>query len=444
MSLQEAVQRTLETNPSIGQAEANREAVEFELRQAIGLYSPSLDLEASVGVQRLDSPTRRAAGTQNNALYPSKIGLVASFDILDGGYRDAEVARQASRIDSASHRVLAESEAAGLEVSRLYFEILLQSRIVEMNRQNLAFHQETLDDVLKSLNSGRLTEADRRQATERVAAARASLISATEQLATAQIGFQKTVGTAYDGGTMPKRVGSFLPASEQVLIEQALANNPQILAAAADLDTASALVDQAKGALGPKLSMELSANTSFDQGGVTGTGTDLQGRLVFRWNLFDGGIKNAKVQENIRRETEAIFAQQTVGRDLTEDIRGARSRLDMQRALADEYRKQAQASAELVSAYREQFTIGQRSLLDVLEAQNSRFNAEILALTADYSARFAEYRLLAATGALLEFLGLDAPRRATPFARDMVGVEPTDVEADLSGAKPVDFSVTTR
>lgn len=439
MSLRDAVVHTLETNPGIGRVEANREAIEFELRQAQGLFAPRLDLEASAGVERLDSPSRRAAGTQDEALFPSKIGLVASYDLLDGGYRDAELNRQAARVDGASYRVLAESEASALDVARLYFEILLQGRIVELNRQNLAFHQEALADVVTSIANGRLTEADRRQATERLAAARASLVQAAEQLATAQIGFEKVVGRPYDGGTLPKRVTTFLPASETSLIEKALADNPQLLSAAADLDAAAALARQARGALGPKLSMELSANTSLDQGGVTGYSTDLAGRLVFRWNLFDGGIRDAKVQETLRRETEAMFVQQIAGRDVTESIRTSRSRLVQQQALAAEYSNQASASDELVSAYREQFTIGQRSLLDVLDAQNTLINSKILSLTADYSARFAEYRLLAATGSLLAFLGLEASGRGQAYARELMNSDRADVEEDLKGMKALDL-----
>ena len=444
MSLHEAVKHTLETNPNIGRVEANREAVEFELRQALGLYAPRVDLEASMGIERLDSPSRRAAGTQGNALFPSKIGIVASYDILDGGYRDAEVARQAARVDGASYRVLEESEASALEVSRLYFEILLQGRIVELNQQNLAFHQATLGDVVTSITNGKLTEADRRQATERLAASRASLVQAAEQLAAAQIGFHKVVGTAYDGGSLPKRIANYLPASEAALIERALASNPQLLAVAADLDTAAALVDQAMGALGPKLSMELSANSSLDQGGVTGYSTDLQGRLVFRWNLYDGGIKDAKVQENLRRETEAIFAQQVAGRDVTEGVRLSRNRLAQQKALAQEYRDQSAASEDLVSAYREQFTVGQRTLLDVLDAQNTRFNSQILSITADYSARFAEYRLLASTGTLLAFLGIAEPERGEAYARDLMKTDGADIEADLKSVKPLDLLSATR
>src|SRR5690606_9192335 len=120
MSLRDAVNYALNSNPEIGQAIQSREAVEFELRQALGRYAPRVDLEASAGVQRLDNSSRRAAGISDDALLPAQIALVATFDLFDGGDRDAEVARQAARIDSASFRVLERSEFIALQIARVY------------------------------------------------------------------------------------------------------------------------------------------------------------------------------------------------------------------------------------------------------------------------------------------------------------------------------------
>ena len=67
MSLAEATKVALQSNPEIGQAAENREAVEFELRQALGLYMPRVDLEASTGAQLLSNPSRRACHSDSNA-----------------------------------------------------------------------------------------------------------------------------------------------------------------------------------------------------------------------------------------------------------------------------------------------------------------------------------------------------------------------------------------
>lgn len=75
MTLREALQVAMESNPEIGQSIENREAVEFELRQARGLYLPSVDMEASTGVQHLEDESRRLGSIENDPLYPSDVGL---------------------------------------------------------------------------------------------------------------------------------------------------------------------------------------------------------------------------------------------------------------------------------------------------------------------------------------------------------------------------------
>lgn len=420
LSLNDAVKVAIETNPEIGQAVANREATEFELQQALGLYAPRLDLEASVGAQLSNTPSRRASGIENDALYPAQVGLTASWDLLDGGFRDSESARQAARIDSASFRVLERTEVIGLEVARLYFEILLQARIVELARGNIAFHQQTLTNVVDAISSGQLTEADRQQATERLAAASAQVIQAQEALEAAKIGFAKNVGAKFVSAKMPSRVGKYLPRTLEAAVQTGINNNPRIRVAGADVDAASALVDQAEGALGPRLSLEGRGVVGQDNTGTAGYSTDLSGKLVLRWNIFDGGTKSAKVQESMRRESEALLGQQVAAREVEEAVRVSWDRIRRQSELAGAYANQLSASDGLVSSYREQFTIGQRSLLDVLDAQNTRYNVQVQAETANFSARFAEYRLLAATGSLLDYLKLDAPMQSAAYARDLL------------------------
>lgn len=439
MTLTEAMQVAVESNPEIGQAAENREAIEFELRQALGLYMPRVDLESSIGVQLLSTPSRRAAGIDDEALYPTQIGLTASYDIFDGGFRDAEANRQAARVDGASFRVLERSEFIGLQIARLYFEIILQQRIIDLSRQNVAFHQTTLDNVTAAIGNGRLTEADRQQAQERLSSARARVADAAEQYEAATIEFYKYVGLPFENPKMPARVGRDLPTSLDEAIAAARINNPRVLLAGADIDAAAAVVEQSESGKLPKLSFEGGANTGWDVGGVNGATHEVQGRLVFRMNIFDGGIKDAEVQENMRRESEAILALSQVHREVEEAVRTSWNRMRRQGELAAAYQQQLDASASLVGSYEEQFDVGQRSLLDVLDAQNTRYNVQVLAETAQFSVRFSEYRLLAASGLLLKFMGIGAPRQADGYARELLGT-PSYEEAQPRELKPVELS----
>lgn len=423
MGLREAVQIAMESNPEIGQAVANHDATGFELRQAQGLFAPRIDLEASTGVQLLNNPSRRAQGIEGDALYPTQVGVVATFDLYDGGFRDAELARQAARVDSASYRVLERSEFIALQIVRVYYQVLLQQQIVGLTRDNVSFHESISQDVATAIENGQLTEADRFQAIERLAASRARLTEAGVELAAAQIEFKTLVGMMPGTVSAPARASGSIPGSLELAIAKATLNNPRTQTAAADIDAASSLVDQAEAGLRPKLQLEGRAATGYDISGADGYTSDASLRLSLRWNIYDGGIARAQVQEELRRESEAKLVFDQTVREVEQAVRESWLRLKSQGELANVYGQQLSSSADLVSSYRDQFTIGERSLLDVLDAQNTRFNVQILRETARYSVMFAEYRVLAASGDLLHFLGVQADGSAVADTRSALDLQ---------------------
>ncbi len=116
MPLTEAVSTAVQSNPEIGEAVANREATEFELRQGRGLYLPKLDAEGSIGGEILNNSNTRSDDSVDDVWNPRQGSLVARQLLFDGFATDAEVERQAARVDAASFRVYERSEFIGLSV----------------------------------------------------------------------------------------------------------------------------------------------------------------------------------------------------------------------------------------------------------------------------------------------------------------------------------------
>lgn len=425
ITLKEAVGVALESNPEIGQAIENREAIEFELRQARGLYLPTVDLEAATGVRRLNNQSRRALAIEDDTLRSAEIGLVVTQKIFDSGARRAQVNAQAARVDSASFRVLERSELIALAVVQDYLEYLLQSQIVEATKNNLGFHQSILGEIGESISGGALTEADRQQAQERLYAAKARQQEALSELEQSKIRFFKTVGKPLTNPKQPASVAAALPRNLETALGLARENNPRIKSTLADIDAAQAGVAGARAKMGPEVLLEGRARAGEDIDGSEGESTDLSARVVMRWNLYRGGIDQAAEQEQIRRASERRLFNHQAHRELEETVRLAWDQRSRQASLSETLRAQSATNQRLVGSYREQFKVGQRSLLDVLDAQNTRFNTSILAITAAYSSLFAEYRLLAATGQLVQNFGLGAPRQAQAYAREQFNTPAT-------------------
>lgn len=430
VSLKAAIKIALEANPEIGEAIARREAIEFELRQARGLYLPSIDGEARAGVQKLDSPGTRAAGTAKG-LHRREVRAVLTQRLFDGHNRRGERWNHASRVDGSSHRIYERSEFIGLNVVREYLEAGRQMKIVKFSEENLAYHRRIHGDLKEGQASGSISVADSQQAEERVFAAEARVIEATEALNSAKIRFFKLVGKPLDSYQAPGSIVSFLPRALPEAIGIARTNNPLIKIAKADLDAARALIIKARSEYYPKIDFEASARRGYELDGVHGREDEFRAEVVVRWNLFRGGIDRANVQEQVRVADGERFGLRRAHREVEEQVRLAWDRQVQQRRRYARLRDQLASTERLIESYGEQFKVGDRSLLDLLDTQNTRFNTQVSVETAHSALEFAEYRVLASIGKLLVTLNIEATEKSDAYARAEHGVRDTpDGETD--------------
>ncbi|MDQ3074560.1 MAG: TolC family protein [Pseudomonadota bacterium] len=412
VDLRQAVQAALATNPDIRQAIHNKEATREELRQGVGRYYPTVSVEVSSGVREFRNPSRRRIGLDNDTLHPLEASVLVDQIFIDSGERQAEVRRQAARTDGAAARIEERSEFVALNVSRSYIDYLLQQRLVAIASDNATFHERLASDLRDGVSKGSISIADQQQAEERLQSARARVTEAREDLDTAAIQFQNLSGVPIDSVTMPPDLSAAMPTTLREAEGLARVQNPRVQEAVADLSAARELIDVAKGQRGPRVNIEGRARFGQDIDGFEGKTRDLLGRAVMRWTVFNGGTNNANVREQQRRADEAHARLFTQTRQAEEDARTAWSRLTNQTRLVGELETQGRVADDLLLSYREQFNVGRRSLLDVLDAQNTRQNVQAQAETARLAKLYAQYRLLASSNRLIEALGVSMPTEA--------------------------------
>lgn len=405
VSMQEAVTTAVNSNPEVAQAQYNKEAIQFERKQAQGLYLPRVDVEASAGARHLENATRRSLGIANQALYPLDAEAHAEWTVFDFGSRSGELHRQASRVDGASLRVVERSEYIGLQVARQYLDVLLQQRIVAASADNVSFHQLLVNDLSTGVSQGSISIADQQQAEERLQAAIVRQSEAEQSLEEAKIKLTRLTGLQIDQVAMPPTLEGNLPGSVDEAVGLTRTNNPLVKEASADVDAAEAHASSVRADGYPRIGVDANAREGKDIDGFRGETTDFQGRVFMRWNIFNGGISRANYQEMVRRASEARYKLYQVTREAEEDVRIAWSTLRTQQKVGDQLAKESQVSDDLLLSYRSQFNVGRRSLLDVLDAQNSRYSVQTRLETARFSAIFARYQILASTNRFLT--GLD-------------------------------------
>lgn len=424
MSLTEAVSIAVDSNPEIGQAIANREAIEFELRQGRGRYLPRVDIEGRVGAEIIDSPTTRANDDESHMFVPRESSVVMRQLLFDGFRTRSEVERQASRVDGASFRVHERSQFIALSVIRQYLDILRLRQSLSYAQQNFIYHRDLLDKIKQGASGGSISIADRQQAQERLFATKAQIAELRSDLSSAEATFIKLVGQAVGTVKRPPSPARQLPRNVDAALGHARKNHPTIKIAVADIDAAAAQVKKAEADFYPQLSLEARGTAGRDLGGLRGNNYEAQVGVVMSWNLYNGGTDKARIQEQIRRLDEERLKLNQISREVDEAVRISWYRRIEEANRLHELRQQLEVQNQVVASYAEQFSIGQRSLLDLLDAQNSKFGAQLSVETSWASTLFAEYRIFAAMGTLLQQLKIEKPPAADAYAREQAKVPP--------------------
>ena len=443
IELRDAVQAAMNNNPDIRQAVANRYATQEERVQSQGLYYPRVSVEGSAGVRSLRNPTRRSIGIADQTLYPIEGEVIVDQLLFNSGGREALIRRDAARTDAAAARVEERSEFVALNVARNYIDYLLQQRLVAIAEDNATFHQRLAGDLREGVSKGSISVADQQQAEERLQSARARVTEAREDLEAASISFQTLTGMPIDSVSMPPDLSQYLPASLADAEAAARVNNPRVQEALADLAAAREETRNARAEIGPRVNLEGRARAGHDIDGFAGRTTDLQGNIVLRWTLYNGGIKEANVREQANRADEVHGRVFERTRQAEEDTRSAWSRLQNQTRLVSELEQQGRITDDLLLSYREQFNVGRRSLLDVLDAQNTRYNVQAQIDTSRLARLYAQYRLLAATNRLVEALGVSIPAASVADQRERFRVNPIPPEELNENSYPYPTMATT-
>jgi adhesin transport system outer membrane protein len=302
--------------------------------------------------------------------------------------------------------------------------------VVAAARDNTAFHQALVSDLGQGVDQGSISIADRQQAEERLQSALVRQEEAQLSLDEANITLRRLTGLDITQVVVPPNLASAMPAGLEQAVGRARTEHPLVREAVADVDSANAAVTSAQGNLYPTVGLEVNGRVGEDIDGFSGRTNDVQARAVLRWELFDGGINRAAVQEMVRRASQARYRLMELQRQAEEDVRTAWTTMNSQTKVVGALARQSQVSDDLLLSYRSQFNVGRRSLLDVLDAQNTRFNTQVRLETARFSELFAQYQTLAATNLLLNALGVEPGTGAGETERQQFGFGPP-VPAEL-------------
>jgi adhesin transport system outer membrane protein len=404
-TISEAVNQTIRTNPDI-LIDANRKlSIDEAVKQAEGGYYPKIDFNLGYGNEWSKNITTRPRSGHDDTLIRRESGLTLSQLIYDGSATSSEVDRQQARLSSASRKVMGTSEQIGLRAIESYLNVLRRSELLKLAQANLDVHDKTFGQIKIRSEGGIGRKADLDQAQARLSLSQANVASAEANLRESNIAYNRVVGAMPDSLVKPEIVEA--PVSVDEALNVSLESNPILRSAMADIEAAQAQNKTAESLLKPRLHLELGTSFNNDLDGVHYKNNDAYAMLRMRYNLFNGGSDVAKIAETTIQVQEATEVFHRTQRQVEESLRLSWNSMVTAQDRLPKLLATAEAAARTRDGYAQQFNLGQRTLLDLLDSENELYIGRSNYLDAQYVDLFSRYRLMADMGKLLGTLGVD-------------------------------------
>jgi adhesin transport system outer membrane protein len=294
----------------------------------------------------------------------------------------------------------------------VYHEVLRQRALVDLSDNNVKTHMQIVGSLREQIAGGGGSSADLAQAEGRLFRARATLSETLRDLRDAEASYTRIVGQFPDDLNMPEYSGDILPGDLNQAVGWVNDNNPTVRIFEADVRVTEAEVGLAEAAFYPTVNIELETEYNNNRDGINDDEWNTQAMVRMRWNLFRGGIDRANRQEALARMSEAKSVRYQSLADSQRAMRNSWFELESSKQLVEDLTAAVRFNIETRDAYVEQFDVAQRTLLDVLDAENELFVSRGRLITAGITEIVAGYRILALGGQLLATLAISAPEQA--------------------------------
>jgi outer membrane protein, adhesin transport system len=268
-------------------------------------------------------------------------------------------------------------------------------------------HQNIYDQMVLRESAGVGSRSDLDQIAARLALAKSNVISGENNLQDAVSNFFSVVGYLPEISTLqrPENLKN-MAASEEDALAKAFNEHPQLKSADADIEAAKAQYRASKSQLLPTLSLDGDRSWNEDIDGIVGDNEDWVVALRLRYNLFNGGSDTARIKQGASLIAEAKESRNSIKRQVEEGMRLSWHAYQATSKQVNFLREYADSVIATREAYRKQFNIGKRSLLDLLNTENEFLEAKSNFLNASYDNLYAQYRILQAEGALVSQLNI--------------------------------------
>jgi outer membrane protein len=409
-----ALVRAYQNNPQLNAQRAQVRFTDENVPQALSGYRPRVALTASAGTQYTDTlSTSGGTATQlvktgiHGVNAPRSIGTTISQTVFNG-FQTANRTRAAeSQVSGAREGLRVLEQSVLLAAATIYMDYLRDAAIVEVQKSNVRVLEQTLKQTRDRFNVGEVTRTDVAQSEAQLAAGRTQLLTAESNLVTTKANFRRIIGNEPDALAPGSPVDRFLPGSLPGAVDLSLTENPSVTAAMFGIDVSFLQVKVSEGALLPTVTLQGSVQQSYEQTLTFYRQFGASAVAQLNVPIYQGGAEYSLI-----RQSKETLAQQRLNLEQVRDqtrsnVVTAWGQLVAGKAQVQSAQSQVSASEIALNGVREEAKAGQRTTLDVLNAQQALVNARVALVTAQHDRVVASYAVLNAVGRLApQVLGL--------------------------------------
>ncbi|HEV7599135.1 MAG TPA: TolC family outer membrane protein [Bradyrhizobium sp.] len=402
-----ALVRAYQNNPQLNAQRAQVRFTDENVPQALSGYRPRVAITASAGTQFTDTQITSGGGPNNllktdfhgvNA--PRSIGATVSQTLFNG-FQTANRTRAAEgQVSGAREGLRVLEQSVLLAAATIYMDYLRDSAIVEVQRSNVRVLEQTLKQTRDRFNVGEVTRTDVAQSEAQLAAGHTQLLTAESNLVTTKANFRRIIGNEPEALAPGSPVDRFLPPTLPGAVDLGLTENPNVTAAMFGIDVSFLQVKVSEGALLPTVTLQGSVQQSYEQTLTTFRSFGASAIAQLSVPVYQGGAEYSLI-----RQSKESLAQQRLNLEQVRDqtranVVQAWGQLVAGKAQVASAQSQVSASEIALNGVREEAKAGQRTTLDVLNAQQALVNARVALVTAQHDRVVASYAVLNAVGRL--------------------------------------------
>src|SRR5689334_1063537 len=406
-TIEAALVRAYQNNPQLNAQRAQVRVTDENVPQALSGYRPKVAVTASAGYQYTDTLSTQG-GTRDvlvktdihGANPPRSVGLTVTQNLYNGQQTANKTRAAESQVSGAREALRVLEQTVLLNAATIYMDYLRDSAIVEVQKSNVRVLEQTLKQTRDRFNVGEVTRTDVAQSEAQLAAGKTQELTAESNLTTTRSNFRRIIGNEPENLAPGSPVDRFLPSTLPSAVELSLIENPNVTAAMFGIDVNFLQVKVNEGALLPTVSLQASVQQAYEQTLISPRSFGASAVAQVTVPVYQGGAEYSLI-----RQSKENLAQQRLNLETTRDqtranVVTAWSQLEAGKAQVRSAQAQVTASEVALNGVREEAKAGQRTTLDVLNAQQALVNARVALVTAQHDRVVASYSVLNSVGRL--------------------------------------------